>query len=575
MTSRTTPHGEPIARTLRIIGIAVLAVGAPLLSGRVLAATPDATKLSTLRLAYYAVDDPPVLASTLDPAIVTGATDADTIALTNANLVHILPNGQVAPDLATWTISANRRIFTFTIRNNARYSNGRPVTAADAAFSIRRALAPATNSPVAISYLGLIEGAGDYNAGKTATIAGLKVLGRRVLRITISRPVAYFLGTLSYPASDVLDPTVVTGTSVGVPDPKTGIFKNNYLTNTCVANQGAGPFKFVCRDRTSSPHSFYSGNTPTYRFKPNPYYYGHHPQINIGLPAYTPTISYRQYLAGRLDTSLIPLPFLGRWKGRSKEYHEYPSSGIEYLVPNTHAEPFNNIHCRLAVAYAIDRETIFRTITHGTVRSTYVIVPKGMLGYYPGRDNPHYDLPRARRELASCPGRTTPIVLKYLAGRQQLEVEYTAMAAGLNAIGMNVRLEPLVKHDWNRTITEPLDKTRTQLIQDYWVQDYPDPQDYCTLLLRSGQPDNIGQWQDAQYDHLVDRAEVEPNRTKRAILYVRAQHIALQQGAMIPLSDYIGRVLIKPYVHGLVGSEAYNNVVPGNLDWSNVSLSAH
>ncbi|GAC1630337.1 MAG: ABC transporter substrate-binding protein [Chloroflexota bacterium] len=569
MTSQTISHLKSIIRTLRLIGIAVLAVDAPLLSGRVLAATPEAANLPTLRLGNY-VDDPPALAATLDPAGSSGSTDAYTIALTNANLVQILPNGQVRPDLATWTVSANRRIYTFTIRTNARFSNGHPVTAADAAFSIQRALAPATSSSPAPIYLGLIRGAADYNTGKAMTLSGVPVVSRRVLRIAITKTAAYFLGALASPTADVLDPSVVRGKPLGTPPN----FKDSYLTITCSANQGAGPFMFKCR-KGKLQNSFYApGQRPTYTLVPNPYYYGRHPRINIKLPAYTPTSSYKQYLAGGLETSSIPLTFLGRWKG-SKEYHEYPSSGIQYIVPNTHAEPFDNVHCRLAVAYAIDRETLFRRVLHGTKRSTYAIVPKGMLGYYAGQDNPHYNPKKARRELAACPGRTTPIVLKHLGVFQQGKVEYAAMAADLNAIGMNVRLEPLSKTDWGTTVSELLDSTRTQLTGDYWVEDYPDPQDYCTLLLRSGVPYNVGQWQDARYDRLVDRADVEPNRRKRALLYIQAQHIALSHGAMIPLSSDVGRVLIKAYVHGLVGSEAYANVVPRNLDWSQVTVSPH
>ena len=123
----------------------------------------------------------------------------------------------------------------------------------------------------------------------------------------------------------------------------------------------------------------------------------------------------------------------------------------------------------------------------------------------------------------------------------------------------------------------PLDQTKTQIVLNGWVEDYPDPQDYCTLLLRSGQPYNTGGWSDASYDRLVDRAEFVLDSTKRAQLYMRAQHIALSQGAMISLTNGVGPRLIKPYVHGLTGPAAYflYPLIPRNLDWSNVSISKH
>jgi ABC-type oligopeptide transport system substrate-binding subunit len=108
-----------------------------------------------------------------------------------------------------------------------------------------------------------------------------------------------------------------------------------------------------------------------------------------------------------------------------------------------------------------------------------------------------------------------------------------------------------------------------------WAQDYPDPQDYCSLMLRSGSLFNVGGWHNTAYDRLVDRADVLLDPKKRAALYIQAQHLALSQGAFISLTNNLGRVLIKPYVHGLVGSEALGGMVPKDWNWSNVSVSKH
>jgi peptide/nickel transport system substrate-binding protein/oligopeptide transport system substrate-binding protein len=522
--------------------------------------------LSTLRLSYYA--GIPSLAPSLDPAHIQASSDYELALLVNANLVHILPTGEVRPDLATYTISKNHLTYTFTMRSNARFSNGHPVTAQDAAFSLERALAPSTHSEVADIYENLIVGADDYYRGKTHVIPGVKVLSRRVLQITITKPVAYFLDALSYPSADVLDPSVVRGKDVGA--------KNNYLTNTCVGNQGAGPFRFVCKSSGSTIHSFYAGRSPRYTLVPNPFYYGPKPRLRIELPGTSAQDNgYRAYEANALDmTEPVPPVYLGRWQG-SKELRQYPSSVVVFLVPNTHMAPFDNVHCRLAVAYAIDRRTVADDLEGGTVRPTYALVPKGLLGYYPGADNPSYSPAAARAQLARCPSRTVPIALKYGDYTPDSVNSAKAVAAQLLQVGLNVKLTSLPPSAIQQTISHSLDTTHTQLVWSFWVQDYPDPQDYCTLLLRSGQPLNVGLWSNRQYDHLVDRAEVEMNPAVRAALYIRAQHLALSQGALITIASGISYELIKPYVHGLVTTEAYVDAVAKALDWTKVSISSH
>jgi ABC-type transport system substrate-binding protein len=229
----------------------------------------------------------------------------------------------------------------------------------------------------------------------------------------------------------------------------------------------------------------------------------------------------------------------------------------------------------LAVAYAIDRKTIADRVLHGTVRATYTVVPKGVLGYYSGADNPHYSLSKARAELAQCPSRTVPFELKYAKKSPDFVNAATAVGTMLSEAGLNVKLIGLSVQDWTQTVSQSLDATHTQLVLSAWVQDYPDPQDYCTLLLRSGQLYNVGGWRNAAYDRLVDQAEVTLNPTKRAALYIQAQHLALSQGAMVTLDNDLSYWLIKPYVHGLVTTEAYVDAVAKDLNWSKVSISKH
>jgi ABC-type transport system substrate-binding protein len=142
---------------------------------------------------------------------------------------------------------------------------------------------------------------------------------------------------------------------------------------------------------------------------------------------------------------------------------------VNFLTPNMHLAPFDDVHCRLALAYGFDRNAVARVMQE-TVHPTYDIVPKGMLGYYPGKDNPHYRPATARMELARCPGRTIPVELVYVHGAifDNEENAVRAVASMLRAVGMNVRLKPDPLFVWFGIVSTSLDRTKTQLVEDAW-----------------------------------------------------------------------------------------------------------
>jgi ABC-type oligopeptide transport system substrate-binding subunit len=517
--------------------------------------------MQTLR--WYGLAGTASWVNTLDPSQVTDSISNNVLNMVDVNLVKLLPSGNVAPYMAsTWTESANHKVYTFTLRSNLHFNNGHPLTAQDVAWSIKRALAPATTSPVALSYLGHIVGAAAYNSGKTNSLSGVKVLNARTVQISLDSPIAFFLKTLTYPTANILDPKVMTGKS-----------SQTYLTNTCSANVSPGPFKFVCRNNSSAVTSFYSaGRTPQMSLVPNPAYYGTKPTIKVVMVA-IPDVqtNYKDFHAGGIDVTSIPTTQIANSRHKPG-FIQFPTSVVDYITPNQSVPPFNNIHCRLALAYAIDRDAINNSILHGSQSSTYSVVPKGMLGYYAGADNPHYNVARAKAELKLCPGGIHNVSLTYQHTSVDIDNEYNAIAHMWSAIGANVNVKPLTFNSWLSVVGKSLPSTNTQITENLWIEDYPDPYDYATLLLRAGQNYDIGLFNNAQYNKLVDQAAVEANPTKRAQLYIQAQHIALSQGAWISIGNQNGYALVNPKVQGLTGSEAFGILVPKNNDWSSVTI---
>lgn len=522
-----------------------------------------ASNLPTLRLNFLTRAVP--WTKTLDPAFDTDLIDFWIDELWDAGLVKYNTRGQLQGDLASgWKVSKNHRVYWFYLRKGLRFSNGDPITAQDEAYTLTRAISKATNSPIATTFYPDIVGALAFNAGKASRVRGIKVLGRYTLQISLDRPVQEFLYQMTYPSGMVLDRRVVAGKA-----------PNTYLTHTCSADVGAGPFVFVCRNRSSSLSSYFpAGSTPTMTLVPNKYYYGPKPHIKLVIPTIpTDETQYNQFRAGGIDITTIPSTFVQQNAGKDIKV---PLIGNEYLTVNMTTAPFNNEHCRLAVAYGIDRETLANKVLKGTTFASYAVVPKPLLGWYAGNDNPHFDATRARAELAKCPGHLNNVSLPYQHTTTDYDNEYAAIQGMLTSIGANIKLKPITHNDWLGIVgATSMNSTHTTIVQDDYYDDYPDPQDYCTLLLRSGQAYDIGEFKNAQYDSLVDRAEVTPNPARRAALYRQAQHIALATGAYISLRQFEQFFLVKSYVHGLVSSPVYNSLWPRNDDWSQVSIGKH
>ena len=95
--------------------------------------------------------------------------------------------------------------YTFHLRQNAKFHNGRAVTAQDVLYSLERSASPTLASQTALTYLGDIVGIHEYNSGKAEHISGLKVIDDHTIQITIDAPKPYFLLKLTYPTAFVLD----------------------------------------------------------------------------------------------------------------------------------------------------------------------------------------------------------------------------------------------------------------------------------------------------------------------------------------------------------------------------------
>lgn len=144
----------------------------------------------------------------LDPAQGPDSNSLLAVGMIYTGLVKFDKNLNVVPDQATWVISPDNKVYTFTLKPGLAFSDGTPVTAQSYVYTLTRALLPEVKSPIASFFLGPILGSDEVNNGKTKTLAGVKAINNNTLQITLKQPAAYFLqimaNAIAFPLNQAL-----------------------------------------------------------------------------------------------------------------------------------------------------------------------------------------------------------------------------------------------------------------------------------------------------------------------------------------------------------------------------------
>ena len=251
-----------------------------------------------LRIPLYAEPGVP------DPALAAVPAATFLAGLLYSGLVKFTPDLHVIPELAVTlpTISEDERTYIFTIRQDARFADGRHCTAADVAYSLTRALSTSVHSPLAQRYLGNIEGAAALEQRETSRLSGVRVLDRLTVRIRLVRPDASFLDKLAFPVAYVVDRRVLVryrfGDWIGRP-------------------AGTGPWVLSGRTRNG-----------TLELAPRPHFYGGPLQLKsiLLVPVASRTAALELYRKGDLDVTEVTSRQYAQLAPRSDFQH---SAGLD------------------------------------------------------------------------------------------------------------------------------------------------------------------------------------------------------------------------------------------------------
>ncbi|HEY7778771.1 MAG TPA: peptide ABC transporter substrate-binding protein [Ktedonobacterales bacterium] len=530
----------------------------------------------------------------LDPAEVATATDYNTSLLVYSGLVTLDTQGRVVPDSASKIdVDPTGTVYTFHLLPGLKFSDGKPIRAADFAASIDRAIDPHLcdgtdpttgkaiaygNSPygpncffVGGTYLNHILGAnariGGTGGSDHSVVAkgieadkGINIVDDQTLTIRLDAPVPFFLEALTYPTSFPLEPSLLAKYPHGQ-------WVNHLNEGGC-----SGPFEVKAG-------SSYAGAKQMV-YVPNPYWeQSHHKQLTIAeidAPYIQDTdTEYSNYRTGKYDITAVPGHDYSSARGQG-DFNEVPSLQIDYFSFNVLLPPFDSLPIRQAFDLALNKQDLVDNLYNGGAIPTNHIVPQGMPGYDPGLLTPPPDstlsitgnqssaIKLMTQALATCKGDTTdPDYCAYIDAKHNTTVKPIVFYTNGGSFGNRTRGEVVqaAAAQWNRVFqqfglnVQEQDVNFSVLIQQTcltpgahgydawaigWIADYPDPQDWLSLQFASGGPDNCSKIANPSFDKLFLQADEAQTPSNRMNLYHQAEQ---------DMVNYVGWL---PYLQGKI-----------------------
>jgi oligopeptide transport system substrate-binding protein len=437
----------------------------------------------------------------------------------------------------TIEVSDDARTFTITLRDDATFHNGDPVTAQDFAFAFDRIALKKNGADIAY-LLELVKGFDAVNAfGDAKSLRGIKTPDARTLIIELSEPYANFPAVLTHPSL--------------VPLPEKAFKASDEFTARPIGN---GPFELA--------QSFELGTAVVLRAVE-----GHFQDPDIEgirfLPFPDAASSWVPFTNDQLDITEVPTT---RIEQARKDYGDdgfVPLLVGSYYGFNLESDELEDPRKRLAINLAIDRNSLAQDIFAETLQVPRGIVPHGMPGFADDAcgDLCRFDAGEARRLVRKLPEGRRRVTLEYT--REQLQGRVARrIRNNLEQVGLDVRLRA---YPFNRYL-ERLSDGDHSMYRLGWIGEYPDPYVFLSALFASDSPDNHTGFGSKRVDSLLAQAQRESDETARLNLYRRIEEVVLEQVPLLPVGSFRMFWAAAPRVRGVQFD------VLGGFDAAGISL---
>ncbi len=465
---------------------------------------------------------------TLDPAVSGEAISHEYIQQIYNGLVRLGENLEPAPDIAErWEVSPDGRTYTFYLRKDVMFQDGREVNAHDFKYSLERASRPATGSLTAATYLGDIVGVREVLAGRTEEISGIKVVDDYTLQITIDTPKSYFLSKMTYPVAFVVDRNEAELGGEWWREPN-----------------GTGPFLLQKWEEEN-----------LLVLERNDHYYGEKARVGEVVFKLWGGVPMNLYEVGEIEATDVNINYVDKVTDPAGNFYQelkiVPELSFSYIGFNHTMPPFDDANLRRAFSMALDKDKLVSLVFKDMMERADGILPPGIPGFNENLKGLEFDVEGAKALIASS---------SYGSVDNLPPITVTTMGWG----GLISNSLEAIVHEWRQNLgvevtvrqLEPeqflyhLKEEKDELYYMGWVADYPHPQNFLEILFRTGGDNNAGEYSNPEVDEVLDRAGVELDYEASLALYQQAEQMMVEDAACIPLWFPKNYYLVKPYVSG-------------------------
>lgn len=441
-------------------------------------------------------------------------------------------------------VSADGLTYTYTLRDGLKYSDGTAVTAKDFAYGFTRLCDPATEGEYAYIVTPILVGCDAFYSmdPKKATKAeldaakgklGIKVNGDKEISFTLTEKAPYF--------------NSIAALWVGVPTRESDVTKGGDKWTEPATFIGNGPFKLT--EWKHNEKMVYERND-NYR---TPAKLKKWTKVMINESA----VAFAAYRNNELDMVGVGAEQLRTIDGDADlkaQTVDVGGSCTIYVGFNNARAPFDDQKVRMAFAKSYDKAAYITDVAKiGKAVDTGGFIPPGMPGYDKDDSAQKFD-PAAAKKLLSESKYANTDALK------NLKFTYSASAANKTRIewlqqqwktnlGIDVAPDPVDATTYTSLVKKP--ETVPLMFRLGWCADYPDQQDWLTLVFHSSSTVTRVGYKNAEYDKLVRQADADPNPESRDKTYLQASKILSNDAPASWWYYSATKYLRKPWVKGI------------------------
>ena len=454
-------------------------------------------------------------------------------------LITEAADGSLIPGVAErWEQDESGKKWTFHLRDNAKWSDGSAVTAADFVAAMQRAVNPATASEYAF-ILWSIKNAEAISKGENKDVSqlGVKAIDEHTLEISLENPTAYLTGLLAHHMAYPIPAKVIEK------------YGSKWTRPENIVSNGA----YTLVEWVPQSHI---------TLKKNPYY-REQDKVAVDTVIYYPTedkgSELRRFRAGELDTTEdVPTDQI-KWiqENLADEFHNSPYIGTYYMALNLGTAPFKDqLKLRTALNLAIDRKILTEKVTKAGEIPALGWVPPGVENYKQ-QVMQYSDLDKKAREALAVKlfaesgySKENPLAVEllYNTSDNHKKVAIALSAMWKKVLGVKIKLR---NEEWKVYLNSRTQR-QFQMIRAGWIGDYNDAYTFLSLFRSDVGSMNPSVYKNTEFDNLLQQSEKEADKAKRAELLQKAEAILLADFPIIPIYHYTTQHLVNKHIKGWV-----------------------